>query len=340
LNTATTTAEDPTPRLTIAAAASVLESHFGLTGAVSSLPSERDQNFAVDCGPRGRFVLKIANSREARAALELQNAVLDHVGRQASHIEVPRVVAVAGGSAIVEWRAATGATHCVRLLTWLDGELLVRATPHDSCLLASLGTTLASLDAALLQFSHPAMHRELHWDLMRADLAFRHASLLDAPERALVATGMRAWQAIAWPSLRRSVIHGDANDYNVLVRDGRVVGLLDFGDMVHTATVCELAIALAYVMLGKADPLAAALPVIAAYCARLPLTMAEAEALYPLTVARLCMSVCHAAYNARAKSDDPYQQVTATPARELLAQLATNAAGTAAVAFREACTTS
>ena len=58
------------------------------------------------------------------------------------------------------------------------------------------------------------------------------------------------------------MIHGDANDYNILVdaAGARVTSILDFGDMVHTATVCDLAIALAYVMLDKQDPIAAAAP--------------------------------------------------------------------------------
>jgi len=45
--------------------------------------------------------------------------------------------------------------------------------------------------------------------------------------------------------------HGDANDHNVLVRDGRVVAILDLGDSVYTATVCDLAIRGAYAMLDQ-----------------------------------------------------------------------------------------
>ncbi|NBE99038.1 hypothetical protein FE391_36305 [Nonomuraea sp. KC401] len=45
--------------------------------------------------------------------------------------------------------------------------------------------------------------------------------------------------------------------------DGGVAGLLDLGDVVRAPRVCGLAVALAYAQLGQADPMAAALPVLA-----------------------------------------------------------------------------
>lgn len=52
--------------------------------------------------------------------------------------------------------------------------------------------------------------------------------------------------------LRRSVIHGDVNDQNVLVDKGGedVLGIIDFGDMAHTYLVNEIAIATAYVVIA------------------------------------------------------------------------------------------
>ena len=75
---------------------------------------------------------------------------------------------------------------------------------------------------------------------------------------------MDAWTNVEWSNMRHSVVHGEANDHNVLVRAGRVVGLLDFGDMVYSAVVCDLAIALAYALLDQPDPVAAAAPIIRA----------------------------------------------------------------------------
>jgi Ser/Thr protein kinase RdoA (MazF antagonist) len=60
----------------------------------------------------------------------------------------------------------------------------------------------------------------------------------------------------------------------------RVSAILDFGDVVHSATVCNLAVALAYVMLDKPDPIGAAVQVVAAYQKAFPLTGTEIDTLY------------------------------------------------------------
>ena len=325
-----------TPRFTIAEATGLAQEIYGITAAVSALPSERDQNFALQCLTGERFVLKIAKCDEDPAVLELQNELLKHAAGRAPHLALPRVIATSAGEDIREIQGA-GVTYLVRLLTWLEGEVFVRALPHTQAMLASLGAVLADLDRSLQDFSHPAMHRELYWDVKRADLALEHLGLLSQEQQGVVRPLMEVWGDVNWRDLRHSVIHGDANDYNVLVREGRVVGLLDFGDMVHSAVVCDLAIALAYALLDQSDPLAAAVPIIRAYHGRFPLTVPEIEALYPLMAARLCMSLCYAAYHARVKPEDAYQLVTAGPGWTLLQNLAGLPGRTVQSAFRQAC---
>jgi ethanolamine-phosphate phospho-lyase len=101
--------------------------------------------------------------------------------------------------------------------------------------------------------------------------------------------------------------------------------------------VCDLAIAVAYAMLDKPQPVVAASAIVRSYHERLPLERPELDALYPLIAARLCMSVCYAAYNARAKSDDAYQQVTAGPAWTLLQRMAGFSPAAVRRAWRDAC---
>jgi Ser/Thr protein kinase RdoA (MazF antagonist) len=329
--------DDTTPRLTLAEAESLLHTRFEIRGTPAPLPSERDQNFSIQTASGERFVLKIAKSDERREVLDLQNSALAHLGKELDGLILPRVKRSCAGEEILETRAHEGRMYLVRLVSWVDGVPLVHATPHDERVLESLGCALAKIDKTLQTFTHPAMHRDLHWDLKHADAAFRHSALLSNEQRSLIDAFTRQWYDIRWRELRHGVIHGDANDYNVLVRDGEVVSLLDFGDMVHSAVVCDLAIALAYVMLEKPDPLSAARRVVAAYTRTFPLTPVEADTLFALAASRLCMSVCHAAFNARVKGDDAYQQVTTAPAWRLLANLASLPADFARHALRDAC---
>jgi Ser/Thr protein kinase RdoA (MazF antagonist) len=326
-------ASDTTPRLSLAEAASLLEEQFDLAGDLTPLPSERDQNFRVKTAAGPGFVLKIAKSDERREVLELQNAAIAHLGRELEDLAWPALRGTVRGAEIAATPGEGGRTYFARLFSWIEGTPFAHAAPHDSKLLGSLGRALARIDRSLEHFTHPAMHRALHWDLKRAHQAFRHAQLLSAGQRALIEDPIVAWRAISWPLLRHGVIHGDANDYNVLVRGGEVAALLDFGDMLHSAVVCDLGIGVAYAMLGKPDPISAACKVIGEYHREFPLTAAEADAVFPLACSRLAMSVCHSARNARDKSQDPYQQVSAAPAWQLLADLAALPPGIA----RDAC---
>ena len=329
---------DTAPRFEVADAVRLARDIYGLSAEAGPLPSERDQNFTLRSDAGEKFVLKIAKSDEARSVLELQNAVLRHAARHAPALALQRLVPNSRGEDIATITGAQGLSYFLRLMTWLEGEIFVHARPHDAALLESLGSTMAELDLALQGFSHPAMGRQLHWDVKHADLALQYLPLLSNAQQAIVRRFMNAWDKIEWRGLRHSVIHGDANDYNVLVRGGRVAGLLDFGDIVHSATACDLAIAVAYAMLGQPEPLAAASPVIRAYHARFPLTEAESRSLFALTAARLCLSVCYAAHNAQAKRGDAYQLVTAGPAWELLQRLDAAPLETLQNSFSNACT--
>jgi Ser/Thr protein kinase RdoA (MazF antagonist) len=207
----------------------------------------------------------------------------------------------------------------VRLMTYLPGTPLVEVTPHAPELLVDFGRKLGLLDRALADFDHPAVHRDFHWDLANGNRVIdHHAGLIeDARLRELVLE----CRCKVNPDLRRSVIHGDANDYNVLVEGNRVVGLIDFGDIVHSWTVGNLAVALAYVVLGKDDPFSAATHVIEGYATEFPLLLEEREVLWPLVRLRLAMSVCLAAYQHSLRPENEYLQISQSAIADTLPRL-------------------
>ncbi len=56
-----------------------------------------------------------------------------------------------------------------------------------------------------------------------------------------------------WESLRAQVVHGDLNIDNALVDDdGFITGIIDFGDMSHTALITDLASVIDSLVLDRA----------------------------------------------------------------------------------------
>src|SRR6185295_14886418 len=232
--------------------------------------SERDQNFLFETAAGERYVLKIANGTERRALLEAQNAAMARVAARAAIS--PRVLPTIAGGTI---GTAPGSGHLVRLVTYLAGTPLAAVGAPAPALLGRLGRAVGQLDAALADFDDPAIHRDFHWDLAGAAAVIRdHRALIaDEGERGLVDRVSAAALRRIEPhrgGFRRTAIHNDANDWNVLVSNAEVVAIIDFGDIVHSWTVADPAVAIAYAMLDAADPLAAAAAIVRGYQAEHP----------------------------------------------------------------------
>src|SRR5262249_44432362 len=136
---------------------------YGLRATATSLPSERDQNFLLETESGERFVLKIANAKEARDMLEAQTEAMTHLARHTSLC--PRLVPTPAGEAMTRIQSPAGAHHWVRLVTYLPGIPFGSIKRHSPALLEHLGRSLGQVDRALASFDHPAIHRDFHWDL-------------------------------------------------------------------------------------------------------------------------------------------------------------------------------
>jgi 4-aminobutyrate aminotransferase-like enzyme/Ser/Thr protein kinase RdoA (MazF antagonist) len=330
---------------------------YGLVATAKSLPGEYDDNFhlkketaggdaAGGAAAAAAFVLKVMHPARERDFIDLQCRALQHLAERAPQILLPRVCPTKNGDNFAEITGTDGSRRLAWMLTYVPGEILAEARPHSDEILSSLGHLLGEMDAALADFSHPAAHRELKWDFARAGWIREHVPLIaDPSRRALVEKFLALYEAEvvpAMPWLRRSVVYGDANDYNVLVGEPwpwprKAVSVIDFGDMHHSFTVSEPAIAAAYAMLGKEDPLRAAAAVVAGYHGAFVLTEAEIAVLYTLIGTRLAVSVVNSALRATVKPDDAYVTISETPAWEALERLGRFHPRFTHYTFREAC---
>ena len=296
---------------------------YGIAGTLRPLAGS-GRNYRVDASDGRAFTLKVAGDDAPHGMASFEAAVTSRAAAADIGPALPRTVPTLGGALEVETRSDDGTARTVRLLEFVPGVPWHEAAERPPSLPGELGRVLGRLDRALADFDHPAAGRTHAWDLVRAGQHRGKVPLVtDAARRAILdrAFHLHASAVPALASLPHAVIHGDANDENVLIEDGRVSGLVDFGDSLRNPAVCELAIALAYVMLEQPDPLAAGGEVVAGYHAERPLSSAEVEVLFPLVCGRLAVTVAMAAANRRIDPDHPTWFVTEERAWRLLERL-------------------
>ncbi|MDP3197858.1 phosphotransferase [Tabrizicola sp.] len=295
----------PPPQVPLPALAQLAATHWGVTGTLHPLTSERDQNLRLDT-PQGSFTLKLANPAESADLTGFQTEALLHTARHAPDLPIPRVVPAHDGRTIVP--TPDGA---LRLLTWLPGSPLAHL-PRTPALAASIGDALGRLDATLASFQHPAADHHLLWDIRNtSDLAPLTAALPDdlKPRITAFLTRFATRTAPVLAQLPRQVVHGDFNPHNLLADPtlpSDLAGILDFGDMTLSHRVCDLAVAASY-LIDPSDPSALLAPLTRAYHQANPLTDTELRLLPDLITARLATTLTISAWRAaRYPENAPY----------------------------------
>jgi Ser/Thr protein kinase RdoA (MazF antagonist) len=285
-----------TPQAGDAEAEAIGRRYFGITARAHRLTSERDLNFHLVGADGAEYVLKITNAAEDAAVTDFQTKALLHIAARNPDLLTPHVFPTVDGGheAIV---TLAGERHIVRLLSYLKGEPQHR-TPTSPGQRAALGRCLAEIGKALADFRHPAADHDILWDLKRAgrleDLLVHIAS---DERRALAAGFIDAFKSFvvpALPTLRSQVVHNDFNPHNVLVDPAdpaRVTGVLDFGDMVETPLVVDVAVGCSYQVTETGGVLDHAADFVAAYHAENPLREDEVEVLFDLIAMRHVMTV-------------------------------------------------
>ena len=345
----------PAPPVPVTEAVRLARALYGL-GSESdvravALPGEYDANFEITARDKGRFVLKVMHPAREASLVDLQCKALDHLAVAVPELNLPRVQRARSGEVITSLSMTgpderTRVNRIVWMLSYVEGTPLAEAKPQTDDMLMSLGRFLGAMDRGLAGFAHPASERDFKWDLSTAGwIEGSLARIEDAASRALVERALALFKehvAPALPTLPRSVVHGDANDYNIIVGSAdaeprRVASVIDFGDMHLGLTVGEAAVGATYAILGRKDKLAAAALVVRGYHQERPLAPSEIGVMFPLILARLAVSVTNSAIRKEVRPDDPYVTISEAPAWEALESLLKIPPALANATFRQAC---
>ena len=286
-------------------ASEALLTHYDLRGDLKRIPTEKDDTFHLMTAG-GEFLVKISPPGEHAGIVNLQSSAMTFAAERAPRLPVQTLVVNSIGQ--LETRLAdpaSGAPRILRVMKYMQGDLLKSGDP-SSAQLRQVGKALARLDHALKDFSHDHEDRLLIWDLKHFPRLRGLLDLLEDPRKLAIAESIfDQFETAVTPlmnSLRWQALHGDFSPFNVVVNassEDYVVGIIDFGDTVHSPVIFDVSVAMANQLgVDPHEPWRHALDVLAGYRSEYPLEPDEA-ALLPITApARLLLRALLAQWRA------------------------------------------
>jgi 4-aminobutyrate aminotransferase-like enzyme/aminoglycoside phosphotransferase (APT) family kinase protein len=283
---------------------------YGLKGAFTQLESERDVNFLISTKSDEEYVLKLSNSADDPGDIDFQICAHLHLEKQDPDFPAPRVVRTKMGEAFTLIMGPESAEHAVHMLTYVPGTPMAEM-PDTPARWRSLGETLARMDTATRGFFHPNARRYIPWDITRCtDLRPHTEHVSNKRARQNIETILDHMAEAILPRLkatRHQIIHGDANPVNAVVdpqHPEKVIGLIDFGDMVFAPLITDLAIATVENILLDQE-LECLRALVSGFDSVLPLEEPEIDLLYDLILARRALSATIIAWRRAMTPDQP-----------------------------------
>ncbi len=324
-------------------AETIATQYFGLIGKASVLPGEIDFNFKIITQLNEKFILKISRPSQSEDYSDFQEKLLIYLEEKGSKIPFPKIRKTLIGEYFATFNDKQNNPRKVRVLDWIEGRLWNDINPQTDDLGYCLGEIGGQTTKLLQDFNHSFASRKFDWDIANVRWTYEFQHLFSEQQRELVQYFIAKFEGFVhdFADLRKSVIHNDANENNILVNGDlqhpKVITVIDFGDAVYSQTINDLAVALCYAIMDLPDPLAAAMPIVAGYHKQFALTEKELEMLYTLVAMRLIISVSKSAINKVKEPENKYLFISEKPAWELLQQWKNIPERLVYYAFRMAC---
>lgn len=321
-------AQIPSENLSFEQIQPILKTEYGLEGKLDKLASYSDENLRLTDSDGQVWVVKIAGPGVQVMELEMENEAMAHLSQQG--LAVPLAQSNQQGKTLTVVNSANR-DYYLRVLNYLPGDFYADSDgdQHGPSLWQSLGQFMANMVEGLASFKHQGAYRYLDWDLAQGFAVCQmKKSLLPEHERQQVEGFLNGYSRHVMPvldQLPKGVIHNDGNDHNLLVDDvkqpSKIIGLIDFGDMVYSHQLNELAVTSAYALMGQNDQQRVLENLCLGYHRVHPLSELELDVLPYLIALRLCTTVCNSALAIQQQPNNEYLKVSIAPAWGVLAWL-------------------
>ena len=301
----------------------IVHEKFGLEAEAKILDSDRDQNiYLYDKKQNHRFVLKIFNPIESLDIINLQTNVLDHFqANRSRRIRTPKIIKSLDGQKLICIRK-NNQKYILRLVSYISGDQLKNIKQKDISYF-TIGSFIGDLASILQSFSGKYYERVFPWDISNIDfLLENHTFFTNKKRENIILHFANEYEQNVDPNkqfLRKSIIHNDCNDHNIIVRNkSKEIGIIDFGDIVRSYTVAEPAVCIAYAVLGGKNPYKIVCDILKGYCNSSQLSELEIKLVIYFVCIRLCVSVTMAKMRSQNFPENKYLMVSNIKAWEFL----------------------
>jgi len=299
----------------------LLNIEFGFQDIViKKLVGYENLNYLIETSIKKYVFKTYSYSDELLAIVEAENDTLLFL-QECNPKTFPKPITFLDGSYIKVIKI-DGVLLICRMLSFLTGNLL-HDIKHTKNVFQSFGTFLALMNIKLLPFNNTTIkERQSQWNTEYVSLNKKYISdIPNAKDQNTIQYFLQQYEGQVVPiipKLRKSIIHNDANLRNVLVKNEKISGIIDFGDLAYSQLINELAIAIAYACQNKENPLEWSLIILKSYHNILPIEDKELQVLYYLVAARLCISVCNAAHSKLINPNNEYAYESEKSAWDML----------------------
>ncbi len=308
----------------------IVETHFGIRTKAHNLVGYSDQNLHLQDEKGNEYTLKISHQNTQKNALILQNTAISFLYGKVEGLCLPYIYPNKAGENIISVEDEQGISYFMRLLSWVKGSLWEHIFPHSIEVRRELGQKLAKMDTLLQDFTPPvSQNLSRKWDILNVIWVLDELNnIKNEADREIMIHFITNYQADIFPYIevfRKGMIQNDANTFNILVEyvdsTQKVVGLIDFGELMESKVVCELAISCAYLSMNYDNPLPIAAQIIKGFHSVFPLNDREMRAIFPLMANRAIISVMYSAINRKNGLKSDYLYVSEKPGWELLRKM-------------------
>ena len=248
---------------------------------------------------KDKLILKLYSDLSINSILKAENDFLLFLQKKDKKEYYPKPIPLKNGE-YVKQLIHQGKKILIRMLSYLEGDFIAECKINNN-IISSLGSFLANFNLLTRNWNNSDVKaREWEWKIECIELIKSRANYISDPFlRNRVIYFIQQYEENIVPlydDLRKSIIHNDANHWNVIVEKDKINGLIDFGDISYSNLVNEVAIAMTYIAYNKEDVLYWTGILLESYNKVLPLKMKEVESLYYIIALRLCMSLSNSAF--------------------------------------------